>query len=118
MILRDQPHKVYYISGERRGKDQWYLILIDITNANSKTRKENTLDVVAETKFDMKEIRLYDYQKEMMGKIDTAFKSCQSVMVQMPTRYGKNCATDRSSEKRKGKSENPCVWIVVHRRDW
>ena len=40
MILRDQPNKVYYISGERRGKEQWYLILIDITNANSKTRKE------------------------------------------------------------------------------
>ena len=38
---------------------------------------------------DMKEIRLYDYQKEMMGKIDTAFKSCQSVMVQMPTGTGK-----------------------------
>ena len=40
MILRDQPNKVYYISGERRGKEQWYLILIDITNANAKTRKE------------------------------------------------------------------------------
>ena len=40
MILRDQPNKVYYISGERRGKEQWYLILIDITNANSNTRKE------------------------------------------------------------------------------
>ena len=40
MILRDQPNKVYYISGERRGKEQWYLILIDIANANSKTHKE------------------------------------------------------------------------------
>ena len=40
MILRDQPNKVYYISGEHRRKEQWYLILIDITNANSKTRKE------------------------------------------------------------------------------
>ena len=40
MILRDQPNKVYYISGECRRKEQWYLILIDITNANSKTHKE------------------------------------------------------------------------------
>lgn len=40
MILRDQPKKVYYISGECRRKEQWYLILIDITNANSKTHKE------------------------------------------------------------------------------
>lgn len=40
LILRDQPNKVYYVSGERRVKEQWFLILIDITNANSKTRKE------------------------------------------------------------------------------
>ncbi len=40
LILRSQPDKVYYISGERRGKEQWYLILVDITNANSKNRKE------------------------------------------------------------------------------
>ena len=40
LILRSQPDKVYYISGERRGKEQWYLILVDITNANSNNRKE------------------------------------------------------------------------------
>lgn len=40
LILRDQPNKVYYVSGERRVKEQWFLILIDITNDNSKTRKE------------------------------------------------------------------------------
>lgn len=40
LILRSQPDKVYYIYGERRGKEQWYLILVDITNANSKNRKE------------------------------------------------------------------------------
>ena len=34
---------------------------------------------------DMKEIRLYDYQAEMKVRIDTAFRSYQSVMVQMPT---------------------------------
>ena len=40
LILRDQPNKVYYVSGERCVKEQWFLILIDITNDNSKTRKE------------------------------------------------------------------------------
>ena len=37
----------------------------------------------------MKEIRLYDYQAEMKERIDTAFRSYQSVMVQMPTGTGK-----------------------------
>ena len=38
---------------------------------------------------DMKEIRLYDYQREMSERIEAAFRSCQSVMVQMPTGTGK-----------------------------
>ncbi len=66
---------------------------------------------------DMKEIRLYDYQKEMMGKIDTAFKSCQSVMVQMPTGTGKTVLLNEVVKNEKGKVKNPCVWIVVHRRE-
>lgn len=66
---------------------------------------------------DMKEIRLYDYQKEMMGKIDTAFKSCQSVMVQMPTGTGKTVLLTEVVKNEKGKVKNPCVWIVVHRRE-
>lgn len=37
----------------------------------------------------MKEIQLYDYQREMSERIETAFRSCQSVMVQMPTGTGK-----------------------------
>ena len=37
----------------------------------------------------MKEIRLYDYQREMSERIEAAFRSCQSVMVQMPTGTGK-----------------------------
>lgn len=65
----------------------------------------------------MKEIRLYDYQKEMMGKIDTAFKSCQSVMVQMPTGTGKTVLLTEVVKNEKGKVKNPCVWIVVHRRE-
>ena len=65
----------------------------------------------------MKEIRLYDYQKEMQGKIDTAFKSCQSVMVQMPTGTGKTVLLTEVVKNEKGKVKNPCVWIVVHRRE-
>ena len=75
----------------------------------------------------MKNIQLYDYQREMIERIETAFKSYRSVMVQMPTGTGKTIllaevvkseklkASEEKSEKIKGK--NPCVWIVVHRRE-
>ena len=63
----------------------------------------------------------------MIERIETAFKSYRSVMVQMPTGTGKTIllaevvkseklkASEEKSEKIKGK--NPCVWIVVHRRE-
>ena len=64
----------------------------------------------------------------MMERIDTAFRSYQSVMVQMPTGTGKTIllAEVVKREKLKGKNpekvkneklkvKNPCVWIVVHR---
>ena len=75
----------------------------------------------------MKNIQLYDYQREMIERIETAFKSYRSVMVQMPTGTGKTIllaevvkseklkASEEKSEKLKVK--NPCVWIVVHRRE-
>ena len=92
---------------------------------------------------DMKDIQLYDYQREMIRRIDEAFRSCQSVMVQMPTGTGKTILLaevvkseklkgknpdGEKSEKLKGKNpdgekseklkgKNPCVWIVVHRRE-
>ena len=78
----------------------------------------------------MKEIRLYDYQAEMMERIEAAFRSYQSVMVQMPTGTGKTvllAEVVKSEERRvknpdgekseKLKVKNPCVWIVVHRRE-
>ena len=78
----------------------------------------------------MKEIRLYDYQAEMEERIEAAFRSCQSVMVQMPTGTGKTillAEVVKSEERRvknpdgekseKLKVKNPCVWIVVHRRE-
>ena len=78
----------------------------------------------------MKEIRLYDYQAEMKERIEAAFRSYQSVMVQMPTGTGKTVLLSevvKSEERRvknpdgekseKLKVKNPCVWIVVHRRE-
>ena len=66
---------------------------------------------------DMKKIRLYDYQAEMKERIDTAFRSYQSVMVQMPTGTGKTVLLTEVVKNEKGKVKNPCVWIVVHRRE-
>ncbi len=66
---------------------------------------------------DMKEIRLYDYQAEMKERIEAAFRSCQSVMVQMPTGTGKTILLAEVVKNEKGKVKNPCVWIVVHRRE-
>ena len=78
----------------------------------------------------MKEIQLYDYQKDMVQQIEEAFKTHQSVMVQMPTGTGKTILLSEvvKREKLKGKNpdgdkseklkgKNPCVWIVVHRRE-
>ena len=66
---------------------------------------------------DMKEIRLYDYQAEMSERIEAAFRSCQSVMVQMPTGTGKTILLAEVVKNEKGRVKNPCVWIVVHRRE-
>ena len=65
----------------------------------------------------MKEIRLYDYQAEMKERIEAAFRSYQSVMVQMPTGTGKTILLAEVVKREKLKVKNPCVWIVVHRRE-
>ena len=65
----------------------------------------------------MKEIRLYDYQAEMKERIDTAFRSYQSVMVQMPTGTGKTVLLSEVVKSKERRMKNPCVWIVVHRRE-
>ena len=65
----------------------------------------------------MKDIQLYDYQREMSERIEAAFRSCQSVMVQMPTGTGKTVLLAEVVKREKGKVKNPCVWIVVHRRE-
>ncbi|WP_373174977.1 DEAD/DEAH box helicase [Prevotella merdae] len=78
----------------------------------------------------MKEIQLYDYQKDMVQQIEEAFKTHQSVMVQMPTGTGKTILLSEVVKREKLKGKNPdgvkseerrvknlCVWIVVHRRE-
>ena len=78
----------------------------------------------------MKGIILYDYQLDMLQRIEDAFVTHQSVMVQMPTGTGKTVLLSevvKSEERRvknpdgekseKLKVKNPCVWIVVHRRE-
>ena len=40
LIMRDNPYKVYFIYGERRGKDAWHLKLIDMTDAGDMNYKE------------------------------------------------------------------------------
>ena len=65
----------------------------------------------------MKEIRLYDYQAEMKERIDTAFSSYQSVMVQMPTGTGKTVLLTEQVKSEERRVKNPCVWIVAHRRE-
>ena len=65
----------------------------------------------------MKKNELFDYQEEMVARVQNAFRTHQSVMVQMPTGTGKTyllAAVVKSEERR---VKNPCVWIVAHRRE-
>lgn len=65
----------------------------------------------------MKEIRLYNYQAEMKERIDVAFRSYRSVMVQMPTGTGKTVLLSEVVQGEEQRVKNPWVWIVVHRRE-
>ncbi len=65
----------------------------------------------------MKEIKLFDYQEDMKSRIVEAFKSHQSVMVQMPTGTGKTHLLAAIVKEFARQSTNPCVWIVAHRRE-
>lgn len=65
----------------------------------------------------MKEIRLYNYQAEMKERIDVAFRSYRSVMVQMPTGTGKTVLLSEVVKSEEQRVKNPWVWIVVHRRE-
>ena len=64
-----------------------------------------------------KVIELYDYQSEMIARIDAAFKSHRSLMVQMPTGTGKTYLLASVVFRDLEKSDAANVWIVVHRRE-
>ena len=65
----------------------------------------------------MDEIALYDYQQEMKSRIEKAFSTHRSLMVQMPTGTGKThllASLVSSCLAQDAKAE---VWIVAHRRE-
>ena len=65
----------------------------------------------------MNQIQLYDYQLDMVQRIEEAFKSRQSVMVQMPTGTGKTHVLVSVVKNEERRVKNPCVWIITHRRE-
>ncbi len=62
---------------------------------------------------------LRDYQREMLGRINEAWKSCRSVMVQMPTGTGKTVLMSEviRGERLKVKGEKCRILVVAHRRE-
>ena len=53
----------------------------------------------------------------MSERIEAAFRPCQSVIVQMPTGTGKTVLLTEQVKSEERRVKNPCVWIVVHRRE-
>ena len=64
----------------------------------------------------MKQVELYDYQLDMKRRIEAAFKSHQSVMVQMPTGMGKTYLLASWVYEWMAERDGE-VWIVTHRRE-
>ena len=64
-----------------------------------------------------KDIQLYDYQKDMVRRIEEAFDSHQSVMVQMPTGTGKTHVLVEVVKNEEQRVDKPRVWIIAHRRE-
>lgn len=60
-------------------------------------------------------IHLYPYQADMVNRIEKAFESFRSVMVQMPTGTGKTHVI--AVIARKFVSEGKTVRMVAHRRE-
>ena len=58
-----------------------------------------------------KDIQLYDYQKDMVRRIEDAFECHQSVMVQMPTGTGKTHVLVEVVKNEEQRVKAPCVWI-------
>ena len=64
-----------------------------------------------------KDIQLYDYQKDMVRRIEEAFGSHQSVMVQMPTGTGKTYVLVEVVKDEEQRVDKPRVWVIAHRRE-
>ncbi len=65
----------------------------------------------------MKDIKLFDYQEEMVKRIGKAFDVYQSVMAQMPTGTGKTYLLAAVIGSFVKNNPNSKVWIVAHRRE-
>ena len=65
----------------------------------------------------MKEIKLFDYQEDMMERIEKALRLHRSVMAQMPTGTGKTVLLASVVESFLREHSNCHVWIVAHRRE-
>ena len=64
----------------------------------------------------MKKIKLFDYQEDMVKRVQEAFKHHDAVMVQMPTGTGKTMVLANIVFSFLEKCNNP-IWIVAHRRE-
>ena len=64
----------------------------------------------------MKKIKLFDYQEDMVKRVQEAFRHHDSVMVQMPTGTGKTMVLTNIVFSFLEKSNHP-IWIVAHRRE-
>ena len=64
----------------------------------------------------MKKIKLFDYQENMVKRVQEAFKHHDAIMVQMPTGTGKTMVLANIVFSFLEKSNNP-IWIVAHRRE-
>ena len=64
----------------------------------------------------MKKIKLFDYQEDMVKRVQEAFRYHDSVMVQMPTGTGKTMVLANIVFSFLEKSNHP-IWIVAHRRE-
>ena len=63
-----------------------------------------------------KDIQLFDYQEDMVKRVQEAFSHHDSVMVQMPTGTGKTMVLANIVFSFLEKSNHP-IWIVAHRRE-
>ena len=64
----------------------------------------------------MKKIKLFDYQEDMVKRVQEAFKHHDAVMVQMPTGTGKTMVLANFVFSFLEKCNHP-IWIVAHRRE-